>query len=64
MAVAEAPARNGKSAADTDSKVITIAPLKIQRIEVPIRGTQPLITNKFLGGSRAQAGGEPAGAEG
>lgn len=46
MAVATAP-RNGRGPAPTDEAVIAIQPLRIQRIVVPIRGTQPLLTNKF-----------------
>ena len=38
--------RNGKGVA-SDEAVITIQPLRIQRITIPIRGIQPLITNKF-----------------
>lgn len=48
MAIATA-SRNGKTAppVEDSEQTITIAPLKIHRIPVTIRGTQPLITNKF-----------------
>lgn len=47
MVVATA-SRNGKAASTSaDEEVIAIQPLRIQRIVIPIRGIQPLITNKF-----------------
>lgn len=40
--------RNGKPATtEAEDKAIAIRPLRIRRIIVPIRGIQPLITNKF-----------------
>lgn len=46
MATATA-SRNGKGTAATDEEVLEIQPLRIQRIVIPIRGIQPLLTNKF-----------------
>ena len=37
----------GKTAPDGEERVIQIRPLRIRHLTVPIRGTQPLITNKF-----------------
>lgn len=51
---------NGK-APGTDEAVITIQPLRIQRIIIPIRGTQPLITNKFSDEAAEKLAGSQTG---
>jgi hypothetical protein len=59
MVVATAP-RNGKSATTSD-ETITIQPLHIQRIVIPIKGTQPLITNKFSDEAAEKLAGSQTG---
>lgn len=47
MATATAPSKNGKASTSETEETIQIQPLRIKRIVLTVKGTQPLITNKF-----------------
>lgn len=59
--VVAARSRNGKGETAVDETVITIQPLRIQRIVIPIKGTQPLITNKFSDEAAEKLAGSQTG---